>query len=72
MRAMLKFVFLCVLVMLLLYVWGDMTREKNRHEHEAGVQQCRAQWRACLAKAKTDARVKLCSADLDLCIQNLP
>jgi hypothetical protein len=69
---MLKFVGLCLLVLLLLYVWGDMMRDKNRQEHEAGVQQCRAQWKACLAKAKTDAQAKLCAADLDLCIRRLP
>lgn len=72
MKTLLKFLGLCALVLLLLYVWGDLMRDKNRQEHEAGVKQCQAQRKACLAKAKTDAQVNLCTVDLDTCIENLP
>ena len=68
----LKVVGLFFLVLSLLYVLGDMMRDKNRQAHEVGLQQCRARWKACLIKAKNDSQVNLCSADLDLCINNLP
>jgi hypothetical protein len=72
MKSLLKFLGLCLLVLFFLYVWGDLTHDKHRQEHDVGVQRCRTEWKACLAKAKTDTRVNLCTADLDLCINNLP
>ena len=72
MKTMLKVLWVCLLILMLLYVWGDMRRYDDRKEHEAGVLACRTQWKACLAKTKTDKQADRCSADLDLCLRNLP
>jgi|GEM_PF-6799401 hypothetical protein len=55
-----------------MYGAGEMIQDEHRREREVGVQRCQTQQKACLAKAKTDVQIELCTGNLDMCIENLP